>query len=48
MKVGDPYIECDEDESTNCSDGAAWKYSILDHLFYYGLYVTNYGFNGCK
>ncbi|KAI6171529.1 Lipase domain containing protein [Aphelenchoides bicaudatus] len=47
MEVGDTYIECDEDESNSCSDGAFWKYSIPDHLYYYGKFVTGYGFNGC-
>jgi len=47
MKVGSTYIECDEDESNTCSDGAFWKYSIPDHLYYYNYFVTSYGINGC-
>jgi hypothetical protein len=47
MKAGDTFSECDDDESDTCSDGALWKYSVMDHLYYYGFFVTGYGFNGC-
>ena len=47
MKVGSPYIECDEDEGATCSDGKSWKYSVIDHLYYFGEFVTGFGFDGC-
>ncbi|KAI6180242.1 Lipase domain containing protein [Aphelenchoides besseyi] len=47
MTVGSPFVECDEDESNNCSNGKPLHISIPDHLYYYNVFLTDYGISGC-
>uniref|UniRef100_A0AC34G7W5 Fungal lipase-like domain-containing protein n=1 Tax=Panagrolaimus sp. ES5 TaxID=591445 RepID=A0AC34G7W5_9BILA len=44
--LGQPYLECDEDESKNCSDSVL-DLSIGDHSLYYSV-TTAFTSNGCK
>jgi hypothetical protein len=49
MAVGDPWIECDEDESKQCSDSETTVVGS-DHDYYYGVTVgmASYGCKGSK
>ena len=48
MLMGSTHVECDADESTNCSDGLLIKLSIKDHLHYFNIDISDYGVAGCK
>jgi hypothetical protein len=46
MTKGQPYLECDEDESKKCSDSKL-DLSTADHSLYYNV-ATSFATNGCK
>ena len=46
MTVGQPWIECDEDEGKKCSDSAI-DLNTGDHSIYYNV-LTSFASNGCK
>ncbi|CAD5218413.1 unnamed protein product [Bursaphelenchus okinawaensis] len=47
MLPGDDYIVCEEQEDYKCSNSNYLNYSILAHLYYYNLMVSDYGMKGC-
>ncbi|KAI6218844.1 Class 3 lipase protein [Aphelenchoides fujianensis] len=47
MASGQPFVECDEDESDKCSNGKSFHVSVWDHLYYYNVFLTDYGIGGC-
>ena len=48
MTPGSAHVECDADESKNCSDGLIIKLSIQDHLKYFQTDISEYGEAGCQ
>uniref|UniRef100_A0A914PSF5 Fungal lipase-like domain-containing protein n=1 Tax=Panagrolaimus davidi TaxID=227884 RepID=A0A914PSF5_9BILA len=46
MTSGQKYIECDEDESQKCSDGA-FNMDMIEHLWYYNV-LANFATDGCQ
>uniref|UniRef100_A0A7E4V8A4 Lipase_3 domain-containing protein n=1 Tax=Panagrellus redivivus TaxID=6233 RepID=A0A7E4V8A4_PANRE len=48
MGLNSNHIECDNDESKLCSDGAWFDFSINDHLHYFDRMVSEYGNAGCQ
>ncbi|KAH7724571.1 class 3 lipase protein [Aphelenchoides avenae] len=48
MGDGDKFIECDEEEGENCSDTNRFDYSIMDHLYYFNIFLSNYGRINCR
>ncbi|KAE9551839.1 hypothetical protein FO519_004940 [Halicephalobus sp. NKZ332] len=47
MTPGQPYVVCDSDESSSCSDSNLFDLSINEHLHYFDKMVSQYGESGC-
>ncbi|CAD5225834.1 unnamed protein product [Bursaphelenchus xylophilus] len=47
MLPGDGYIICEELESNNCSNRNYVNHSVLAHLYYYNILVSDFGIAGC-
>jgi predicted lipase len=47
MNPGDPFVLCQGDEADKCSDQDNVDYSILDHLYYFGIFLSQYGRVNC-
>uniref|UniRef100_A0A7E4W774 Lipase_3 domain-containing protein n=1 Tax=Panagrellus redivivus TaxID=6233 RepID=A0A7E4W774_PANRE len=47
MTIGEPYIECDADESKKCSDSNLIDLSMNDHTHYFNHSVSGFANDGC-
>uniref|UniRef100_A0AC34RGB6 Fungal lipase-like domain-containing protein n=2 Tax=Panagrolaimus sp. JU765 TaxID=591449 RepID=A0AC34RGB6_9BILA len=47
MSIGQKFVDCEADESNDCSDGNLINLSISDHFDYFNKDIMSYGQNGC-